>query len=279
MVDGRIKTTLFLGLMSGLLLGIGQLMGGKTGLTIMLAVAILFNLVSYFYSHKIVLFIYKARKADAAEFQHLHTLVSGVARDAGIPKPEIYIIPTKNPNAFATGPTQKKAVVAFTEGILDLLNREELKGVIAHEIAHIKNRDMLITTIAATLATVISYIAAMARWTAIFSSDRDGNNMFEFLIIGILSPLIALILQLAISRSREYMADATGAKIIKNSNGLASALEKLHQSNKSNPMNMGSETTSSLFIVNPFKGNFITSLFSTHPPAEERIKRLKEMRV
>lgn len=274
----QIKTVMLLGILSGLVLGIGFAIGGQTGLTFALAFAILMNFGAYFFSHKMVLAMYKARPATKAEYPELHEMVSEISKTMNLPKPQLYIVPTQTPNAFATGPTPKKAVVACTEGILRLLNEKELKGVIAHEIAHIKNRDMLVTTIAATMGAVISYIAMMARWAAIFGGrDDEGGNILGVMVLAIVSPIIALIIQLAISRSREYLADATGAKTIKDSEGLAAALQKLEAGCKAVPMK-GNSTTSSLFIVNPFTKKGLVSLFSTHPSTEQRVKKLRTLK-
>ena len=229
---------------------------------------------------RIVQALLKAGK-EYVGIMYLHKTVEEIARKIGLPKPKLYIVPTPAYNAFATGPSPKKAVVACTEGILSLLTDVELEGVLAHEMSHIKNRDMLVTTIAATMAAVISYLAMMARFAAIFGGMRDrdgGGNLIGLLAMAILAPLIAIILQLAISRSREYLADSTGAKIIGNPKALANALEKLHQGVKAKPMK-GNSVTSSLFIVNPFSAAGIAGLFSTHPPMKERVKRLREMKI
>ncbi len=277
----QIKTVILLGLLSGLVLGIGYFFGGNQGLTIALAFAVLMNFGMYFLSHKLVLAMYRARPAKKSEYPKLHRMLEEISHKSGLPKPVLYIIPTATPNAFATGPSPKKAVVAITEGIMRLLDDKELKGVLAHEMAHVKNRDMLIATIAATLASVISYLAYMARFAALFggSRDRDGGNLLGLLVMVMLAPIIALIIQLAISRAREYHADATGARTIKDSHALASALYKLEHGNKAMPLRSGNAATSSLFIVNPFTAGGLVSLFSTHPPTAERIKRLQEMKV
>jgi heat shock protein HtpX len=278
----QIKTILLLGVLSGLVLSAGGLMGGQTGLTIAVAFAVLMNFGMYFWSHKLVLLMYRAQPALKSKYPHLHKTVEEIAHKIGIPKPALYIVPTQTPNAFATGPSPKKAVVACTEGILSLLNDQELKGVLSHELSHVKNRDMLVTTIAATLAAVISYLAMMARYAALFGGmrDRDNNNgnVIGLLALAVLAPIIALLLQLAISRSREYFADETGAKTIKDSKSLASALHKLETGCRTHPLRGGNPTTSSLFIVNPFTAGGLVSLFSTHPPTSERIKRLLEMK-
>jgi len=279
----QIKTLLLLSILSGVVLGAGFLLGGNTGLTIALVFAVLMNFGMYFFSHKLVLAMYRAKPASKADYPHLHKMVEEIARKLDLPKPALYIVPTQTPNAFATGPSPKKAVVACTEGILSLLNDNELKGVLAHELSHVKNRDMLVTTIAATLAAVISYLAHMAQFAAIFGGmnrDREGsNNIIGVLALAILAPLIAMLLQLAISRSREYLADETGAKTIKDPHGLATALQKLEHGCKARPMRHGNPTTSSLFIVNPFTAHGLVSLFSTHPPTAERVKRLMGMKL
>ena len=278
----HVKTAILLGLLSGVVLGAGFLLGGNQGLIIALVFAVLINFGMYFYSHKLVLKMYKAKPASKSEYPKLHKMIAEIALKLGLPKPALYIIPTQTPNAFATGPSPKKAVVACTEGILGLLTDHELKGVLAHEMSHIKNRDMLVTTVAATMAAVISYLAMMARFAAIFGGmgrDRDSGNLFTILALAILAPIIALILQLAISRSREYMADATGAKTINDAHGLANALQKLEHGNKVRPLKGGSPATSSLFIVNPFAGGGLVRLFSTHPSTKNRVDRLMKMRL
>lgn len=279
MIGNQIKTVLLLGLMTGLMLGLGYLVGGNTGLFIMLIFSLLMNLVIYLFSHKLVLLMYQAQEADLHKYKELHKMVEEISRKAGIPKPKVYIIPSKNPNAFATGPSPGSAVVAFSEGILNLLNDEELKGVAAHEISHIKNRDMLIMTIAVALATIISYFAAAARFAAFFGDKDNDHSYIELLILGILSPIIALLIQLAISRSREYIADETGARLVHNSEGLARALEKLEKGNEKTPLHNGNEVTSSLFIVNPFVGSAFFQLFSTHPDVASRVKRLRTLKL
>lgn len=277
----QIKTVLLLGILSGLVLGIGFLVGGNTGMTVALGFAVLMNFGMFFWSHKLVLLMYRAKPASKKEYPHLHKMVEEIAHKLGLPKPALYIVPTETPNAFATGPSHKKAVVACTQGILKLLNEQELRGVLAHELSHVKNRDMLVTTIAATLAAVISYVAMMARFAAIFGGMRDrdngSGNLIGILVMSILAPIIAMILQLAISRSREYLADETGAKTIKDSHSLASALNKLEDGCKAKPLR-GNATTSSLFIVNPFTAGGLVSLFSTHPPTKLRVERLMKMK-
>ncbi len=282
MINNQIKTVFILGLLTGLLLWVGNLVGGMSGLTIALIFAIIFNFGSYWFSDKIVLAMYKAQPVTEKEHPDIFKMVREIVHLANMPMPKIYLIPSENPNAFATGRNPENAAIAFTTGIINLLNNSELKGVTAHELSHVKNRDTLVTTIAATMAGVISYVAMMARWAAIFGGmrgDRDNNGLIEFLALAIVTPLMATLLQLSLSRSREYLADETGAKMLHNAHGLASALEKLKSGNKIHPMRFGSEATSALFINNPFSGKNIMKLLSTHPPLDDRIKKLKEMNV
>lgn len=277
----QLKTVVLLGALTGVMLLIGGLIGGQQGLTIALVFALLMNGAAYWFSHKIVLMMYRAQPISKQQAPKIHKIVEEVAKAAGIPKPQVYLIPTHAMNAFATGRNPKNAVVAVTQGILKLLTEKELKGVLAHEIGHVKNRDILITTIASTIAAVISYVAMMARWAAIFGGggrDNQGKgNILQLLVLAILAPLIAMILQMAISRSREYLADERGAKITKDPEALASALLKLEESARHIPLKFGNSATSSLFIINPFKGAEIFTLFSTHPSTQERVKRLRAM--
>jgi heat shock protein HtpX len=279
-IFNQVKTVLLLGLLTGIMLAIGQFFGGATGLTIAIIFAVLMNFGSLFFSDKIILFMYKAKPISKKDAPKLYSIVEEVAQASNMPMPKVYEIPSEAPNAFATGRSKNHAAVAVTRGILKLLTRDELKGVIAHEFAHIKNKDMLIQTVAATIAGVISYLATMAQWAAIFGGGRDDDrgNIFGLLALAIITPIIAMIIQLAISRSREYLADETGAKIVKNPNHLADALLKLESGCAHNPLRMGSEATSSLFIVNPFSAKGMMHLLSTHPPMQERVKRLREMR-
>jgi len=281
MVWNQIKTALLLGALSGFFLFIGAYLGGQAGLVVAFSLALLMNFVSYFWSDKIVLFAYRAKEANPGDYPRLHQLVEEIAKKAKMPKPKVYVVPSANPNAFATGRNPNHVVVAVTNGILDLLNEKELKGVIAHEMSHVKNRDILIGSVAATIAAAISFVAMMARWAAIFGGmggDRDGHNFLELLVLSILAPLIATVIRLAISRSREYLADETGAKLLGEGKGLASALKKLEAGSKSRPMRMGSETSAHMFIVNPFTASYLMKLFSTHPPVDERVKRLDSLK-
>jgi heat shock protein HtpX len=281
MIKNQIKTIVLLGALTGLLLGVGQLLGGRQGLFIGLALAVVMNFGSYWYSDKIVLAMYRAQQIRKSDHPELYNLVKEVAELAELPMPKVYIVPSNASNAFATGRDPQHAAVAVTAGIMDLLSKDELKGVVAHEMAHVKNRDTLIQAVAATIAGVISYLAFFARFAAIFggSRDRDSGGAFELLALAILTPLIATILQLAISRSREYLADETGAKTIKKPTSLANALHKLHIGVKHHPLRFGSPSTSSLFIVNPFSARGLFSLFSTHPNVESRIERLKSLKL
>ncbi len=272
------KTAILLGLLTGLILIIGGYFGGKGGMLIALIFAGVMNFVGYWFSDKIVLKMYRAKEVSEAEAPKLHSIVTRLASRANIPKPKVYIMPAEAPNAFATGRNPSHAAVAVTQGILKLLDEEELEGVIAHELAHVRNMDILIGSIAATIAGAIMFLASMARWAAIFGGyggrDRDGGgNVFGLLFVAILSPVAAMLIQMAISRSREYQADATGAQFAGNPYGLARALEKLGKYSGRIPMN-ANPATSHMFIVKPFSGRTALNLFSTHPPLEERIRRL-----
>ncbi|MEW5759241.1 MAG: zinc metalloprotease HtpX [Candidatus Thermoplasmatota archaeon] len=244
------------------------------GMGSFLLLAILINGVSYFICDKVVLRAYKARIVSEAEEPRLHRIVDSVVSKSGLPKPKVAIIPTDNPNAFATGRNPENAVVAVTEGIKRILNDDELEGVIAHEIAHIKDRDILLMSIAATIAGAIAF-AAHAVWYSMYFGRRDANPIL-LLIVAITAPIAAMLVQLAISRGREYKADRVGAETIGKPLALANALKKLEKGNRNKPIDIGSPASSSLFIVNPFRGGF-ASIFSTHPPIEERIRRLEEM--
>jgi len=229
--------------------------------------------------------MYRAKEVTDSEQPRLHKLVNEVIHLAGIPKPKVYVMESQMANAFAVGRSPKHSAVAVTTGIMNILNDDELKGVIAHEVSHIKNRDTLIATISATIASVIAYLAMMARWTAIFGGfggrDRNGGNMLELLVLAILTPLIASLIQLAISRSREFLADESAAKMLHSGLGLASALEKLDEEKGHHSLRHSSQTqtTAHLFILNPFKGKGLLNLFSTHPPIPTRVKKLKDINI
>lgn len=279
-MSNTLKTTLLLGLLTGLIIGIGGYLGGSQGIVIAFIFAAIMNFGSYWFSDKIVLRMYNAQPVDEAQVPELYAMVRRIAQQANIPMPKVYIIPTESPNAFATGRSPQHAAIAATEGILRLLRPEELEGVLAHELAHVKNRDTLTSTIAATLAGAVMMLANMLRWSAIFGGSQDdrdrGGGVLGLLAMTILAPLAAMLIQLAISRSREFEADATGARIIHNPFPLASALEKLETANEQMPM-PATPNTAHLFIVNPLKGSSFARLFSTHPPLEERIQRLRSM--
>ena len=281
MIKNQFKTAILLGLLTALLLWAGSLFG-KSGFIFALIFVVLMNFATYWFSHKIVLWMYKAKEAKEKEHLKLFKIVREVSRLSKIPMPKVYIIPSQSPNAFATGRNPKNAVVAATEGILNLLDEDELKGVIAHEFAHIKNRDILISTVAGTIAGVIGYAAAMTRWAAIFGyggRDRDsGNNIIGLIVLGIVTPLIATLIQLAISRSREYLADETGAKFVRNGDALATALEKIEKNIDVNPLRFGNNATAHLFISNPFRNTSWLKFFMTHPSTKNRVDRLRGMK-
>lgn len=275
------KTTALLGLLTGLLVIAGGAIGGKSGMTIALVMAGVMNFVSYWFSDKIVLKMYGAQEVTEADYPEFYGLVRQLARQGGLPMPKVYLMENDTPNAFATGRNPEHAAVAATTGIMRILSREELMGVMAHELAHVKNRDILISTIAATVAGAITYLAQMAQWAAIFggrsSSDEEGGGGFGMILMAILAPIAAMVIQMAISRSREYGADQGGAEISGNPQYLAGALRKLELANRQIPMEGASPATAHMFIVNPLSGSGMMSLFSTHPPLEERIKRLEAM--
>ncbi|HLA28542.1 MAG TPA: zinc metalloprotease HtpX [Syntrophales bacterium] len=276
-----IKTALLLGGLTGLLLLIGGYFGGQQGMVIAFIFALVMNFGSYWFSDRIILRMYHAKEVSETQAPELFTLVRNLALKASLPMPKVYIIPEGVPNAFATGRDENHAVVAVTEGILRILSREELEGVISHELTHIKNRDMLIGSIAATLAGAIVMLAHMAQWAAIFgggSRDRDdeGGGIAGLIFMAILAPIAASIIQMAISRSREYLADAGGARISGRPYDLAGALEKLSRASQAAPMK-ANPSTAHMFIVNPLTGRSLMNLFSTHPPVEERVARLRAM--
>lgn len=275
----QIKTTLLLATLTGIFLVIGYLISGVSGMTVAFILALLMNIATYWYSDKIVLFMYKAKPASEEKYPKIHEILRELSTRSGLPKPKAYIIPSPHANAFATGRNPNNSAVAVTEGIMDLLNEDELKGVLAHEMSHIKNKDILISTVAATIAGAITYISFIARFGAIFGGgNRDRGNVLQLIAISIIAPIAALIVRMAISRSREYLADETGARMIQNPNPLASALAKLNSSSQQNPMKMGTEATAHMFIVNPFSGSAIMNLFLSHPPSASRIGKLRSMR-
>jgi heat shock protein HtpX len=274
------KTTLLLGLMTGLLMVIGGLIGGRHGVAIFFIIAAVMNFFSYWFSDKIVLKAYGAQELDASSAPELYSIVNELAHSASIPMPRLYMIDSDTPNAFATGRNAHHAAVAVTRGIMRICNREELKGVIGHELSHVTNHDILTSSIAATLAGAIMMIGTMIRWGAIFGlggrDDEGEGGIAGLLIAGILAPIAATLIQLAISRTREYQADASGAHLTHNPLYLASALRKLEAANERMPLD-ASPATAHMFIVNPLSAAGIARLFSTHPPIEERIHRLEQM--
>jgi heat shock protein HtpX len=276
-----LKTAMLMIMLTLLLVWGGAALGGKQGMTVALMIAFFMNFITYFFSDKIVLKMYKAREASEAEAPVLYRIVRRLSQKAGMPMPKVYIIPDMSPNAFATGRNPKHAAVAATEGIMQLLTEEELSGVMAHELAHVRHRDILIGTIAATVAGAISYLAHMAQWAMIFGGrhdDDEGSNPIAAIVMMIVAPIAAMLIQMAISRSREYAADEGGARLHGNPLALANALRKLHKGAQMIPMH-ATPSTSHMMIVNPFSGGGITKLFSTHPPVEERISRLESMRL
>jgi heat shock protein HtpX len=276
-----LKTLMLLMLLTLLLVWGGAALGGKQGMTIALMMAFFINFVSYFFSDKIVLAMYRAQQVTEAEAPVLYRIVRRLSQKAGIPMPKVYIIPDSSPNAFATGRNPSHAAVAATEGIMQILSEDELSGVMAHELAHVLHRDILISTIAATIAGAISYLAQMAQWAMIFGggrrNDDEGGNPIAALVMMIVAPIAALLIQMAISRSREFSADEGGASLQGNPMPLANALRKLEKGVSMIPM-QANPATSHLFIVNPLSGKSLMKLFSTHPPIEERIARLEAMR-
>jgi len=276
------KTTILLALLTALLLWVGNLIGGYSGLAVAFVFVIIMNFAMYWWSDKIVLFMYRAK--ELPKDHKVVKLVKEVANKAGIPMPRTYIVQSETPNAFATGRSPKHSAIAVTNGILSLLDDYELKGVIAHELSHVKNRDTLIQTMAAVIAGIISYIASMTRWMALFGGGRDdnrGENIIALIVIGIITPIIAVLIQLALSRTREYMADEGSARTLHDSKALARALKKLEAGNKARPFrrNEGNPSTAPLFIVNPFKGSAIIEFLSTHPSMGKRIARLEALKL
>jgi heat shock protein HtpX len=275
-----LKVSLLMILLMALFMTLGYLFGGQNGMVIAFILASVMNFFTYWYSDKMVLKMYRARPVEEKDYPKLYRVVKRVATNAMIPMPKVFIVPLKAPNAFATGRNKEHASVAVTEGILEILNEDELEGVIGHEIAHIQNRDMLLGTVAATFVGAIGILASIARWGAIlggFSRDNDrGGGGIGLLVTAIVAPLIALILQSAISRQREYKADAEGSRITGKHLALASALDKLHRAPVR--LNLNSHpATANLMIANPLSGKGLSSLFSTHPPVEKRIARLKQL--
>ncbi|MDJ0874703.1 MAG: zinc metalloprotease HtpX [Desulfobacterales bacterium] len=281
-MGNQFKTALLLAAMTAFIIWIGGMLGGRQGIVIAFLLAGGMNFFSYWYSDKLVLKMYRAQEVSATQSPELHEMVARLSRNAGLPMPRVYIIPQDTPNAFATGRNPQNAVVAVTQGLQKLMNRTEIEGVLAHELGHVKNRDILIGTVAATMAGAVMMLASMARWSAILgggsqSDEEGGLGGIGLLIMSILAPIGAMIIQMAVSRSREYLADATGAAIAGRPDGLASALEKLGAYSRRIPMD-ANPSTAHMFIVNPLSGGSFRSLFSTHPPIEERVARLSGQR-
>ena len=275
-----IKTVLLLGTLTGLLLWAGEVFGGRSGLTLALVLAGVLNMASWFFSDKIALAAHRAQPVTEAEAPELHSIVAELTQNAGLPMPRLYLIPEMQPNAFATGRGPSHAAVAVTQGLLQTMDREELKGVLAHELGHVKHRDILISSIAATLAGAVTFIARMAGWALMFGGGRDergGGGALGGLLFYLVAPIAALLIQLAVSRSREFAADAEGARIAGTPLGLASALRKLGSYTARVPMRTARPNTAHMMIANPFGGKGMMALFATHPPIEERIRRLEAM--
>jgi heat shock protein HtpX len=278
-MNNSLKTVLLLGLLSGLLLALGEVLGGAQGLVTAFFFAVVMNFVSYWFSDKIVLKMYRAQ--EVGPDHRLSAMVRRLAMAAGLPMPKVYVIPDPSPNAFATGRNPSHAAVAATEGILRLMSDHELEGVIAHELAHVKNRDILISSVAATVAAAIMMTARMAQFAAMFGggsrNEREGSNPFALIATIIFAPIAAMLVQAAISRSREFAADAGGARIAGNPYGLADALRKLESASKQIPLD-ANPATAHMFIIKPFSASGLMSMFSTHPPTEQRIQALMNLR-
>jgi heat shock protein HtpX len=275
------KTGLLLAVLTAMLVLLGGAFGGQQGMVIAFVIALAMNFFSYWFSDKIVLTMYRAQPITEADAPQLYGIVRRLATRAQIPMPPVYLIPTDTPNAFATGRNPEHAAVAVTQGIMRILDEDELEGVLAHELSHVKNRDVLISTIAATLAGAITYLAHMLQWGAMFGGrsaddEEGGGNPIAAIALAIVAPLAAMLVQMAVSRAREFEADATGARLAGRSWGLARALEKLEIASHAVPM-QANPATAHLFIVNPLTGQSLMRLFSTHPPVEDRIARLRAL--
>ncbi|MCI0548262.1 MAG: zinc metalloprotease HtpX [Candidatus Rokubacteria bacterium] len=282
-MGNMLKTAVLLGVLTSLLIVIGGAVGGQQGMVVAFVLALVMNFASYWFSDRIVLSMYRAQPVTEGDAPDLYRTVRTLATRAGLPMPRVFIIPDDTPNAFATGRNPEHAAVAVTAGIMRMLSDEELEGVLAHELAHVKNRDTLIMTISATLAGAITYLAHMAQFAAMFGGMRrnddeegHGGGALSAILMAVLAPIAAMLIQMAISRSREFQADATGARIAGRPWGLARALEKMDMASQMRPMH-ATPSTAHLFIVNPLSGGGIASLFSTHPPIAERIARLRAM--
>lgn len=279
-----LKTTALLATLTALLVGIGGMIGGRGGMIIAFGVALVMNGLSYWFSDKIVLSMYRAQPVDRSRAPRLYTIVETLARRAQMPMPKVYVIPDHTPNAFATGRNPENAAVAATTGLLEMLSDDEIAAVMAHELGHVANRDTLIQTIVASLAGAIGMLANMAQWAAIFGGGRsddeeDGGGVVGLLATAILAPIAAMLVQMAISRTREFQADATGARLHGDPMALARALVKIEQVAHAMPMQQAAPATAHLFIINPLAGRRLASLFSTHPSTEERVARLQALRL
>ena len=278
----KLRTLGLFGVMAALFAAVGLVLGGMfmgdwvTGALIFLVIAIVFNAVSYFYSKQIVLRAYRAKVVAPEEAPNLHRIVQGIAMRANMPMPEIAVIPSMTPNAFATGRNPSDAVVAVTNGLLRILDESELEGVLAHEMAHVQNRDVLVMSIAATLAGAIAFAARFAFYGTLFGGRDNAASIAIVMFAAITAPIAAMLVQMGISRNREYKADATGAAFIGNPRALANALRKLEMANSKMPMEDANPASGHMFIVNPFRGSLMANLFSTHPPIETRIRKLEE---
>ncbi len=278
-MGNQVRTALLLGVLTLLMVMIGNLIGGPQGMVFALILAAGMNFFSYWFSDKIVLRMYRAQEVTAQQAPDLYEMVATLAKNGGLPMPRLFIIPQEAPNAFATGRNPQHAVVAVTQGLLNLMDRRQVMGVLAHEMAHVKNRDILIGSIAATMAGAIMMLASMARWSAIFGGfsrddDEGGGGIIGLIAMSIIAPMAAMLVQMAVSRSREYLADRTGAQLAGESEGLAGALEKLGAYSQRIPM-QSNPSTAHMFIVNPLSGRRMANMFSTHPPIEERVARLR----
>jgi heat shock protein HtpX len=281
-MSNQLKTVFLLGALTAIIILFGRAIGGQQGMLVALIMAAAMNFFSYWFSDKIVLRMYGAQEVTPQEVPELHAMVADLAREAGVPIPRLFVIPQDTPNAFATGRDPAHAVVAVTQGIVRLLSPAELKGVLAHEMSHVRNRDILIQSVAATLGGAIMVLADMFRFSALYvggsEEGRQRSGGLQMLILAMLAPFAAMLIQMAISRSREYIADESGARLCHHPESLAGALEKLSLANQQSPM-LVNPATENMFIVNPLTGGGLMSLFSTHPPIEERIARLRAMRL
>ncbi|MFH1146607.1 MAG: zinc metalloprotease HtpX [Pseudomonadota bacterium] len=275
-----LKTFMLMAALTALFMVAGQAIGGRAGLKFAFGMALFMNFVAYWFSDSIALRMSGAQEVSQSEASELHQIVQELSMKAGIPKPRVYVVPSDTPNAFATGRNPEHAAVAVTKGIMSILNRRELEGVLAHELAHIRNRDILVSSIAAVFAGAISHLATMAQWSMFFGGGRDdeegGGNMIGSILMMILAPIAALLIQMAISRSREYMADRSGAQIVGEPLPLANALVKLEEWNHRLPMHVN-PAQAQMYIVNPLTAQSFAKLFSTHPPIKERVARLQQM--